>query len=120
MGWYVKCHYCGKEDKYRHPRCGCIKKAREALLLKITGSTVISSFAKEEKTPPGYVFLYTLYDKGGDVFWVRTVLENGHDEWHIDELIKEVPKTEAETAAEEEEEEEDEEEEEEEEEEEDA
>ena len=32
-----------------------------------------------------------MYKKGDSIFWVRTVLTNGSDEWYIDETIKEVP-----------------------------
>ena len=89
MGWYITCEYCGETEKYAHPSCKCIEERRNALLQKITGSTVISNFIQSE-CYGFYTFLYTQYKKGEIVFWVRTVLANGSDEGRIYEIIKEV------------------------------
>ena len=88
MVWYTKCEYCGKTEKYG-PSWKCVEKRRDTLLQKITGSLVMSVFTRSEYHV--HTFLYTMYKKGDSIFWVRTVLTNGSDEWYIDETIKEVP-----------------------------
>jgi hypothetical protein len=97
MGFYITCQYCGATEKGVHPGCGCLEERRDALVQKTIGATIITSFiTKEDICGEGYTFtfLYTQYRKGfwlfSETFWVRTVLENGVDEWHLNEIIKEV------------------------------
>lgn len=87
MGFYITCQCCGATEKGAHPDCGCLEKKRDALVQKTIGATVITSHVTNEDF---FTFLYTQYKKGDEFFWVRTVLQNGTGEWHIDEVFIEV------------------------------
>lgn len=87
MGWYVTCEYCGAEDKYQHPPCGCLEKRRDKLANKLIGSTIVDCCIKEGEH---YTFQYTKYGKDNEYFYTQTVLRNGWDEGTIFETFKEI------------------------------
>lgn len=74
MGWYVKCEFCGKEEKGNAPICECYFLEMKRILQKRIGTKILDAFIKRE-FPESDLF-EKLQDASGQIFYTQLIIAN--------------------------------------------